>query len=128
MKKPSLTTWILISLVAGIAFGALFPAPALAPATSTGFAQIMEHTFPTSIIDAMARGEVLQIVVFSLLFGTACVAIGSKAKPMVTFCESLAEVMFRYTNYVMLFAPFGVFGAMAATVGDKGIGVLINLA
>src|SRR5438552_18156781 len=87
----------------------------------------MEPTFPTSIIDAMARGEVLQIVVFSLLFGTACVAIGSKSKPIVTFCESLAEVMFRYTNYVMLFAPFGVFGAMAATVGDKGLGVLMNL-
>ena len=64
--------------------------------------QILEHTFPTSIIDAMARGEVLQIVVFSFLFGTACAAIGAKARPVVEFCESLAEVMFRYTNYVML--------------------------
>jgi proton glutamate symport protein len=209
MKKPSLTTWILISLVAGIAFGALFPSTAkdlrllgtiflrliksiIAPLTfatlvvgiagagsiktmgriggkailyfeivttialfvglgavnlvkpgvgvqlnrsgtapvappSAGFAQILEHTFPTSIIDAMARGEVLQIVVFALLFGTACSAIGSKARPMVEFCDSLAEVMFRYTNYVMLFAPFGVFGAMAATVGDKGLVVLVNL-
>src|SRR5207244_11028257 len=72
-------------------------------------------------------GEVLQIVVFSLLFGTACASIGAKARPMVSFCESLAEVMFRYTNYVMLFAPFGVFGAMAGTVGDKGLGVLMNL-
>src|SRR5262249_30854656 len=70
---------------------------------------------------------VLQIVVFSILFGTACSAIGAKAGPVVSFCESLTEVMFRYTNYVMLFAPFGVFGAMASTVGDKGISVLVNL-
>ena len=87
----------------------------------------VEHTFPTSIIDSMARGEVLQIVVFSFMFGTACAAIGAKGRPVVEFCESLSEVMFHYTNYVMLFAPFGVFGAMAATVGEKGLGVLVNL-
>ena len=75
----------------------------------------------------MARGEVLQIVVFSFLFGTACAAIGRKARPVVEFCESLSGVMFRYTNYVMLFAPFGVFGAMAATIGDHGLRVLLNL-
>ena len=51
----------------------------------------------------------------------------SKARPVVEFCESLAEVMFRFTNYVMLFAPFGVFGAIAATIGQKGLGVLLNL-
>jgi proton glutamate symport protein len=95
--------------------------------TGTSLTQVLEHTFPTSIIDAMARGEVLQIVVFSLLFGAACATIGAKARPVVDFCESLSEVMFRYTNYVMLFAPFGVFGAMAGTVGDKGLGVLVNL-
>ena len=75
----------------------------------------------------MARGEVLQIVVFSFLFGTACAAIGAKARPVVEFCESLSEVMFRYTNFVMLVAPLGVFGAMAATVGDRGLKVLVNL-
>lgn len=209
MKKPTLTTWILIALVAGIAFGAAFPGPAkemgllgtiflrliksiIAPLlfatlvvgiagtgnvktmgriggkailyfeivttvalfvglgavnlvkpgvgvqlekganpgvaqAGTSLAQTLEHTFPTSIIDAMARGEVLQIVVFTFLFGTACAAIGAKAGPVVDFCESLADVMFKYTGYVMLVAPFGVFGAMAATVGDKGLGVLLNL-
>ncbi len=76
----------------------------------------------------MAKGEVLQIVVFAFLFGTACASIGSKAKSVVSFCESLSEVMFQYTNYVMLFAPFGVFGAMAATVGEKGVKILANLA
>ncbi|HEY7335973.1 MAG TPA: cation:dicarboxylase symporter family transporter [Bryobacteraceae bacterium] len=95
--------------------------------TAGGLSQILEHTFPVSIIDAMARGEVLQIVVFSFIFGTACAAIGAKAKAVVEFCESLSEVMFRYTNYVMLFAPFGVFGAMAATIGEHGLGVLVNL-
>jgi proton glutamate symport protein len=97
------------------------------PQAVTGVAQILEHTFPVSIIDAMARGEVLQIVVFSFLFGAACAAIGEKARPVVQFCESLSEVMFRYTNYIMLAAPFGVFGAMAATVGEKGLGILVNL-
>ena len=101
-------------------------APAVAQ-TSAGFSEILEHTFPASIIDSMARGEVLQIVVFTFIFGAACAAIGAKAQPVVDFCESLAEVMFRYTNYVMLFAPAGVFGAIAATVGDKGLGVLVNL-
>jgi proton glutamate symport protein len=96
-------------------------------AANSGLAQILEHTFPVSIIDSMARGEVLQIVVFTFMFGAACAAIGSRARPVVEFCESLSEVMFRYTGYVMLFAPFGVFGAMAATIGDKGLGVLVNL-
>ena len=95
--------------------------------TGPALEQILEHTFPASIIDSMARGEVLQIVVFAFLFGTACAAIGAKAGPVVEFCESLSEVMFQYTNYVMLFAPLGVFGAMAATVGEKGLGVLVNL-
>lgn len=87
----------------------------------------LEHTFPTSILDSMARGEVLQIVVFTFLFGTACAAIGTKAKPVVLFCESLAEVMFRYTHYVMYLAPLGVGAAIAVTVGSKGFAVLFGL-
>ncbi len=95
--------------------------------TSTGLSQILEHTFPTSIIDAMARGEVLQIVVFTFLFGMACATLGAKARPVVAFCEGLSEVMFRYTSYVMYAAPFGVFGAMASTIGEHGLGVLVSL-
>jgi len=87
----------------------------------------IEHVFPSSIIDAMARGDVLEIVAFSFLFGAACAAIGAKAKPVVAFCESLAEVMFRYTNYVMYLAPFGVGAAIAVTVASKGSGVLLGL-
>jgi proton glutamate symport protein len=95
--------------------------------TSAGALQLVEHAFPTSIIDAMAKGEVLQIVVFAFIFGAACATVGMKARPVVQFCESLSEVMFRFTNYIMLFAPLGVFGAMAATIGENGIGVLKNL-
>jgi proton glutamate symport protein len=101
-------------------------APAAAQ-TNAGASQLVEHAFPTSIIDAMAKGEVLQIVVFAFIFGAACATVGTKARPVVQFCESLSEVMFRFTNYVMLFAPLGVFGAMAATIGENGIGVLKNL-
>ena len=98
------------------------------PQTQPAAGSILEHVFPSSIVDAMARGDVLQVVVFSFLFGAACAAIGSKAKPVVAFCQSLAEVMFRYTNYVMYLAPLGVGAAIAVTVGSKGFGVLYGLA
>jgi len=97
------------------------------PQAATSLTSVLEHTFPASIIDAMARGEVLQIVVFSFLFGAACAAVGAKAKPVVEFCGSLAEIMFRYTKYVMYLAPFGVGAAIAVTVGNKGLGVLFGL-
>ena len=88
----------------------------------------LEHTFPASVIDAMAKGDVLQIVVFAFLFGTACAAIGPKARAVVEFCESLSEVMFRYTKYVMFLAPLGVAAAMAYTIGKNGPKALIGLA
>lgn len=99
---------------------------ALPQAKLTG-AEILEHTFPTSVIDSMARGDVLQIVVFAIIFGIACSAIGVKAKPVAVFCESLAEIMFKYTSYVMYVAPFGVGAAMAVTIGKNGVGVLLSL-
>lgn len=102
-------------------------AEAALPQAQPGAAAIIEHVFPASIIDAMARGDVLQIVVFSFLFGAACAAIGAKAKPVLSFCESLAEIMFRYTKYVMYLAPLGVGAAIAVTVGSKGLGVLFGL-
>jgi Na+/H+-dicarboxylate symporter len=110
----------------GMALQASAGAAAITQAPPT-FSSMLEHTFPASIIDAMARGDVLQIVVFSLLFGAACAAIGPKAAPVVAFCKSLSEVMFRFTNYVMLYAPIGVGAAMAGTVGARGIGVLLGL-
>src|SRR5881394_3896228 len=85
------------------------------------------HAVPSSVIEAMVRGDVLQIVVFSVLFALALSAIGEKGKPIVRAMESLAQVMFKFTNYVMLFAPIGVGAAMAHTIGTQGPGVLVNL-
>ena len=102
-------------------------AEASIPSTPMSLSAVLEHVFPVSVIDSMARGDVLQIVVFAFLFGAACSAIGDRARPVVLFCESLAEVMFRYTSYVMYLAPFGVGAAIAVTVGSKGVGVLFGL-
>ena len=102
-------------------------AEAAMPAKQPSIGSLLENTFPASIIDAMARNDVLQVVVFTFLFGAACATIGAKADPVVKFSASLAEVMFRYTKYVMYLAPFGVGAAIAVTVGTKGVGVLFGL-
>jgi proton glutamate symport protein len=90
--------------------------------------QILLHLFPESVIDAMARGDVLQIVIFSILFAIALGLIGEKGRPVVVWCEAVAETMFKFTNIVMLYAPIGVGAAIAYTVGHGGLGVLYNLA
>ena len=82
------------------------------------------HTFPVSIFDAMARNEILQIVVFSLFFGAAAAALGERARALVEVIDAVAHVMLKVTSYVMLFAPLAVFGALAATVAEQGIGVI----
>jgi proton glutamate symport protein len=89
--------------------------------------ETITHIFPASVVEAMARGDVLQIVAFSVLFAFAVSAIGPKGRPILVFCESLSQVMFRFTGYVMMFAPFGVGAAMAHTVGHQGLSVLKNL-
>jgi proton glutamate symport protein len=94
---------------------------------SQSFVETIVHAFPSSIIEAMARGDVLQIVTFSVLFALAVSAVGSKGQPIVRAMESLSQVMFKFTNYVMMFAPIGVGAAMAHTVGTQGLGVLMNL-
>jgi len=85
---------------------------------------IVLHAFPTSVIDAMARGDILQIVVFSAFFGIALAAIGSRGEPIIDLLDALAQTMFKFTGYVMLFAPIGVMAAMAYTVGAAGLEVL----
>jgi proton glutamate symport protein len=90
--------------------------------------QILLHVVPESVIDAMARGDVLQIVVFSMFFGIALGMIGEKGRPVLAWCESVAETMFKFTNIVMHYAPVGVGAAIAYTVGHGGLGVLYNLA
>jgi proton glutamate symport protein len=88
---------------------------------------ILLHMFPTSVIDSMARGDILQVVIFSMFFGIALAAIGAKGKPVLEVMESTAQAMFKFTGYVMAFAPVGVFAAIAATVGSKGLGILLTL-
>jgi len=82
---------------------------------------------PTSAIDAMARGDILQLVIFSIFFGIGLAAVGAKGKPVLDVLESTAQVMFKFTGYVMKFAPIGVMAAIAATVGKLGIGILLTL-
>ncbi|HYX70086.1 MAG TPA: cation:dicarboxylase symporter family transporter [Terriglobales bacterium] len=87
------------------------------------------HIFPENIAKSVAEGQVLQVVVFSILFGIALAMVKEeKRKSLVTFCESLAETMFKFTNLVMYAAPFGVGAAIAYTVATTGAGVLVNLA
>jgi len=90
--------------------------------------QIVIHVFPENIAKSIAEGQVLQIVVFSILFGIAVAMVKEKYRtPMVRFAESLSEVMFKFTNIIMYFAPFAVFAALAYSVGHMGIGILVNL-
>jgi proton glutamate symport protein len=70
--------------------------------------EILVHVFPSSVVEAMVHGDVLQIVAFSVLFALAVSAIGEKGKPIIRAMESLSQIMFKFTNYVMMFAPFGV--------------------
>lgn len=83
-----------------------------------------EHVFPDSVVSAMAHNEILQIVIFALFFGVATAAIGELGSIVVKFLDSVAHIMLKVTGYVMNFAPFAVFGAMAGTIAEKGAGIL----
>ena len=90
--------------------------------------EIVLHIFPENIAKSIADGQVLQIVVFSILFGIAVAMVKEKyRRPMVNFAETLSEVMFKFTNIIMFFAPFAVFAAIAYSVGHMGISILVNL-
>jgi proton glutamate symport protein len=89
---------------------------------------VILNVFPENIARAIAEGHVLQVVVFSIIFGIALALLSeAKRRPMLTFCEALSETMFKFTNLVMLFAPFGVGAAITYAVGHMGLGILVNL-
>ena len=90
----------------------------------TSVSEMVTSIFPTSIIDAMAQGNLLQIVVFSIFFALAIVAVGKSAKPVLDILNSVSQIMFKFTEYVMYFAPLGIFGAIASTIGANGLSVL----
>ncbi|MFD2245813.1 dicarboxylate/amino acid:cation symporter [Pontibacter ruber] len=98
-----------------------------APAKQTA-SDIILHVFPENIAKSIAEGQVLQIVVFSVLFAIGLAMVTEKKrKPMLDFCESLSETMFKFTNIIMYFAPVGVGAAIAYTTGHMGFGILVNL-
>lgn len=94
---------------------------------SIDMVQYVLHIIPTNIVDAAARQDMLQIIFFACFFGVAVAHIGEKGALIVSFCQSVAEAMFKVTNYVMHFAPLGVFAMIAYTVGSYGIAMLIPL-
>lgn len=92
------------------------------------FGDVLTHVFPQSFFEAAANGEVLQVVVFTLIFSIALAMVAKEKREIILqFCDSLAETMFKFTNIVMKYAPVGVAAAIAVTVGNKGLSVLINL-
>lgn len=121
-----------VALAIGFALGNLVqPGRGVAASLTQGAATIgappaesfWVRMFPLSIIDAMARGDVLQIVVFSVLFAVAVSLAGSAGEPVLEWCRSLARIMYKFTDIVMLAAPIGIFGAAAALVGRQGLQV-----
>jgi proton glutamate symport protein len=107
------------------------PNPEVAPITTIkalSTSDFILHIFPENIAKAIFEGQILQIVIFSIIFGIAVAIVKEKYRtPMIRFSESLAEVMFKFTNIVMYFAPIAVFAAIAYTVGHMGLDILYNL-
>jgi len=108
--------------------GMNMPIPTAPGGPATGaplsFKEFIGHIFPTSLIDAMARNEILQVVVFSIFFGVATTAIGEKGEIVIRAMDAIAHVILKMTGYIMNFAPIAVFGAMTAVIAKQGLGVL----
>jgi Na+/H+-dicarboxylate symporter len=106
--------------------GAVPPAGAASGIVTSGLTlkEFITHLVPSSIADGMAKNEILQIVVFSLFFGTAAAAVGARATPMIEAIDGVAHVMLKVTGYVMNFAPIAVFAAVAGIIAKSGLGVL----
>ena len=85
--------------------------------------KFVEHVVPSSAFEAMATNEILQIVVFSIFFGVAAAAMGDKAAPVIKALDIVAHIVLKIVGYIMNFAPFGVFGTLAAVVAEKGLGI-----
>ncbi len=106
--------------------GSALAASAVARGPMT-LSQTLVHAFPVSVVEAMATGDVLQIVAFAAIFGLAVAAVGEKARPVVVLCESVMQVMFKFTDLIMRLAPLGVGAAIAVTIARQGPGVLTHL-
>lgn len=91
------------------------------------FGGFIEHLLPNNFAEAVVKGDVLQIVIFSVIFGLAVLLAGEKGRPVAAFCESLNQVMFKFTELIMKLAPVGVGAAMASSVAEHGLGVLVPM-
>ncbi len=96
--------------------------------TKMSFAGFMEHLLPTNFVEAVGKGDVLQIVIFSVIFGLALLMTGQKGRPVLAFCEGLSQVMFKFTELIMKMAPIGVGAAMAGSIAEHGLSVLLPMA
>lgn len=125
----------LVALILGLVIVNVFkPGAALSDAGLVSSASIephafdarefIMHVFPESIADSMARNQILPIIIFVLFFGVATAALHEKGKIVVEFFDSVSHIMLKVTSYVMLFAPFAVFGAIASVIASKGLGIL----
>jgi Na+/H+-dicarboxylate symporter len=110
----------------GVVMGLPLPeaVAANAPQASLTLKDFISHIFPTSIFDAMAKNEILQVVIFSLFFGVATASIGEKGEIIVRGLDSLAHIILKMTGFIMNFAPYAVFGAMTNVIGKQGLGIL----
>jgi proton glutamate symport protein len=113
----------------GLSMHATATANEIAPSTTPlRWQDFLLHIFPENIVKSISEGQILQVAVFAIFFGIALACLSRERRtPMLTFFTSLSEVMFKFTNLVMYFAPIGVGAAMAVTVGQMGLVVLINL-
>lgn len=131
----------LMSLILGLIFSNLmqpganlnFPIPdshlsANLATSDFTFHDFIKHLIPSSFVDAMAKNEILQIVVFSIFFGVAMASLGDKMKTLIKSIDELSHVMLKITTYVMKFAPIAVFAAMVSTVAVNGLGILADFA
>ena len=123
---------VMVHLLApGVGLGLPLPpvtAASAVDANTLSLKDFITHLVPKSIIEAMANNEILQIVVFSVFVGTAISSIEDKAPAVLQLAEQIAQVMLKITGYVMLFAPFAIFAALASTVATQGLGILLNYA
>ena len=113
----------------GLAIPVAAGSESLAHVAPTHWDDFLLHVFPENLAKSIAEGQILQVAVFAVFFGIALATLSeAKRAPVLRLCESLSEVMFKFTNVVMYFAPIGVGAAMAFTIGHMGLGVLVNLA
>jgi Na+/H+-dicarboxylate symporter len=110
-----------------MALTSLVPAAGTSSGITTSSLTLKEfvtHLVPSSIVDGMAKNEILQIVIFSIFFGTAAAAVGERSKPLIDAIDGIAHIMLKVTGYVMNLAPFAVFAAVSGIIAKSGLGVL----